>query len=176
MKNLIVALLFITLSSTFVFGQNTKTQPSITDVGKEFPKVDLKTTDGQIIKSTDLAGKVVVYNFGFKACPPCRAKSKGLNTFYNKYKDNKDVAIIYISADKEDVAKEVKAANKAEYAVVSEPDGRKVFGIKGVPTCLVVNKKGVVTYNHIGGPINEKDAEEYLMNEVASEVNKELKK
>lgn len=46
----------------------------------------------------ELAGKILVINFWFIGCPPCRAEIPDLNEIADQYKDNKDVVFYCLCA------------------------------------------------------------------------------
>ena len=50
--------------------------------GDIFPEIMFRTIDDEILKTEDLKGKLVFYNFYFAACPPCIAQKDGLNELY----------------------------------------------------------------------------------------------
>lgn len=45
------------------------------------------TEDGSALSSEDLRGKVVVVNFWYATCGPCRAEAPDLEAVWNKYQD-----------------------------------------------------------------------------------------
>jgi thiol-disulfide isomerase/thioredoxin len=67
------------------------------DSGKVFQFITLKDIDGRTIKANDLAGKIVVFNFWFIGCPPCRYEIPMLSEIAEKYKDRNDIVFIAVS-------------------------------------------------------------------------------
>ena len=55
-----------------------------------------KDTDGDTISAKDLRGKVVVLNFWYAGCPPCRAEAKYLNQVHDQYADG-DVVFVGVN-------------------------------------------------------------------------------
>lgn len=119
--------------------------------GDQFHFTDLKDMNGIAIKANDLKGKVVVLNFWFIACPPCRYEMPELNRVVKTYKDDKDVIFIAITLDnKENVARFLKVS-PFNYHVVS--DSMPLFSFYKVDECpasLVVDKEGIIRFNSQG--------------------------
>src|SRR5438874_11305472 len=59
--------------------------------GAEFKFYKDKALDGYKVAPEELAGKVVVFNFWFINCPPCRMEIPELNAIANQYKNDKEV-------------------------------------------------------------------------------------
>ena len=62
--------------------------------GDKFKFFDLTDINGKPIKVADMAGKIVVINFWFIACPICRYEMPELNRLVDTYKNNKDEGAI----------------------------------------------------------------------------------
>ncbi len=105
-------------------------------------------------KSKDWAGKVLVFNFWFIDCPPCRQEIPELNKIVAKYADDKNIIFIGICLDgKSDIEKFIKDTPFAYHLV---PDGRyftEPLGIRQYPLNMVVDKQGMIRFNTVGyGP------------------------
>ena len=68
---------------------------------KESISFELIDMDGTVWKSENLKGSVVVFNFWFSACPPCKKEMPELNKLVEEYKNEK-VVFIGVSLDSED--------------------------------------------------------------------------
>ena len=65
--------------------------------GQEMPEVEFKLTDGTIIKTSDLKGKVVMLQFTASWCSVCRKEMPHIeNEIWQKHKNNKDFALFGI--------------------------------------------------------------------------------
>ena len=120
----------------------------------------------------ELTGKVLVFNFWFINCPPCRQEIPELNQLYAKYKDNKEVVFLAIALDeKYDIQQFIKT-NPFLYPIIS--DGRfytQKYGVSSYPTHLVVGKDGLVKFHTMGLASNtvywvEKTIKEQLVAEM----------
>ncbi|MEZ5428931.1 MAG: TlpA disulfide reductase family protein [Pyrinomonadaceae bacterium] len=89
----LLSLTAVLLFGFSVFGQTEKM------VGKKAaPNLKLVTLDNESINTSDLIGKVVVYNFWYVGCPPCRAEIPELNEIVEEYK-GKDVVFLGLTTD-----------------------------------------------------------------------------
>lgn len=96
-------------------------------------------------------GKVVVFNFWFINCPPCKQEIPELNELVAKYKDNKDVVFIAIALDDEYALRNFLKLIPFNYSIVG--DGRfyaDKHGVKSYPTHVVVGKDGLIKFSTIG--------------------------
>lgn len=119
--------------------------------GQPFGK--LKTTDIERnkINLQEMKGKVVVINFWFINCPPCRKEIPELNKLVEKYKDNKDVVFIAIALDDKYDLKEFLKTTPFNYSIVDSGSWiASQMGIKGFPTNVVVDQEGNVQFHADG--------------------------
>lgn len=125
--------------------------------GQTLANFDLMDMSGKKVKLTDYKGKVVLINFWFINCPPCRMEMPDLNALKAEYK-GKDVEFISITFDsKEDVE---KFLTKIPFEFQIFPDARKIietYGIMGFPTSVVLDKDGKVVNSKMGGSMNIKE-------------------
>jgi peroxiredoxin/tetratricopeptide (TPR) repeat protein len=115
------------------------------------PDFDVTTLEGESLKLSDLKGKVVVLNFWFVGCAPCRVEMPGLNTLTDEFKDE-DVIFIAFALDGPDALKEFLKVKQFEYRIV--PKSEKIcaeYGVKIFPTHIIINKSGQVEFTLTGG-------------------------
>ncbi|MFD1631184.1 TlpA family protein disulfide reductase [Pseudopedobacter beijingensis] len=121
------------------------------ETGSSFRYSDNKTIDGVKIKKQDLVGKVLVFNFWFIACPPCRQEMPHLNELVEKYKDRDDVLFLGVALDESyEVGQFLKST---PFAYQQLRGGRAIstaFDVKAFPTHLIVDKNGVVQFSAQG--------------------------
>ncbi|HFB99917.1 MAG TPA: TlpA family protein disulfide reductase, partial [Phaeodactylibacter sp.] len=110
--------------------------------------------DGKMVNLEQLRGKVVVLNFWFINCPPCRYEMPDLNKLKAEYA-GKNVEFIAITFDgKSDVSNFLKKS-KFDFQII--PDARKIietYGVMGFPTTVVLDKNGKVVDSKMGGSVN----------------------
>jgi peroxiredoxin len=67
-------------------------------LGKAAPPFALKDVKGREVKLADYRGKVVLLNFWYSACFPCRAETPDLIALYQSYKD-RGLVVLGINTD-----------------------------------------------------------------------------
>jgi thiol-disulfide isomerase/thioredoxin len=129
------------------------------DFGKR-PDWSVTLPDGKTASAKDYDGKVVIVDFWATWCPPCRKEIPGFIKLQKEYGE-KGLAIVGFSFDRDQAAhdKYVKdegmnylsifAMNESGKTVIDA--FQKVIGeIKGIPTTLVIDRKGQIVYKHVG--------------------------
>lgn len=113
--------------------------------------------NGDKFNSDDIAGDVVVVNFWYAACGPCRVEAPDLEAVWQEYKDQ-DVSFIGVNTyDQADTA----VSFAKEYGItypslidVNTGEAKLAFAqatpIQATPTTLVLDKQGRVAARIIG--------------------------
>jgi thiol-disulfide isomerase/thioredoxin len=133
------------------------------------------TTDGSTISSSDYVGSVLVVNFWFAACPPCRFEAPDLAELAAQYAD-RGVQFLGIN-----VYDDVAVANSFErdFAIeypsildVETGEGRLAFAGQlppnGVPTTIIVDRQGRVA-SRLSGAILDRAVFEEMIESVLAE-------
>ncbi|WIB66542.1 MULTISPECIES: TlpA disulfide reductase family protein [unclassified Curtobacterium] len=115
------------------------------------------TDDGDHVSSAALKGKVVVLNFWYAGCPPCRAEAKYLNQSYGTFQ-GKDVAFVGVNVrDRKPTAQAFERTFRTAYGSVLDADhGTMQLALSGtiapnsVPTTIVLDKQGRVAARVLG--------------------------
>jgi len=116
-----------------------------------------KTTDinGNKYNLKELKGKVVVINFWFINCGPCRQEMPELNQLVHDYKDSTDIVFLGIALDSKADLKDFLEKKPFEYSIID--NGRFIcerYGVTSYPTHLVLDKEGKVVYHSTGYSLN----------------------
>lgn len=119
--------------------------------GNTISSAKLVTMDGKKYVLKELKGKVVVLNFWFINCPPCRMEIPHLNTMVESYKDREDIVFLAVALDKSYELKEFLKEMPFDYGIV---DGGSYvasqYGINLFPTHVVLDKEGKVSFHTSG--------------------------
>lgn len=126
-------------------------------------------TEGKPVSFAAFKGKYVLVDFWASWCGPCRAENPNVLKAYNKYKD-KNFTVVGISLD--DKGENWKKAIKDDgmpWTQLSDLKGWKnevseYYGIRGIPSTLLVDPKGNIIAKDLRGEILNKKLEEIFSN------------
>ncbi|MEN9598948.1 MAG: hypothetical protein RL596_1259 [Bacteroidota bacterium] len=126
-------------------------ESSFFTTGKEFGR--FKTTDmyGKSWNIKELKGKIIVFNFWFINCSPCRSEIPHLNKLVDHYKEDKDVVFLAVALDEKSEIESFLKQIPFTYTIVD--NGRWLaqnYGITSFPTNVVVDKEGIVRFHATG--------------------------
>jgi thiol-disulfide isomerase/thioredoxin len=133
------------------------------------------TTNDSTIRSSDYVGSVLIVNFWFAACPPCRFEAPDLAELAAKYAD-REVQFLGIN-----VYDDVAVANSFErdfdipYPSILDADTGEVrlafagqLPPNGVPTTIIVDRQGRVA-SRLSGAILDRAVFEEMIESVLAE-------
>lgn len=119
--------------------------------GSQAPPFVVSTLASRSFDLTALRGEVVVLNFWFIGCAPCRAEIPELNKLVKEYK-NKRVVFLAIATDDESQLRSFLKEVAFDFHVV--PNGGEVlsrYGLTGFPRHVVIDKLGYIEWVKTGG-------------------------
>lgn len=125
--------------------------------GETLANFDLTDMNGKRLQLSDLKGKVVLINFWFINCPPCRMEMPDLNELKAEYA-GKNVEFVAITFDNKNDVNEFLKTIPFDYQIL--PNARAIiekYGIMGFPTSVVLDKNGKVVDSKMGGSMNIKE-------------------
>ncbi len=118
---------------------------------KTAPGFEIKTIDGESLRLSDLRGKVVVLNFWFIGCAPCRVEIPGLNTLVEEFGAD-DVVFIGLALDKAEPLRDFRKTIPFKYRIAAEAQAvASAYGVASYPTHILINKQGEIEFFLIGG-------------------------
>jgi len=147
----VVVLAFVLLTGFLVFlglGLRRAQAGPIT-VGQKVPDFELTTFDGQVLKTRDMKGKVIVVNFWASWCKPCEQEAYELEETYQYYKNSDEV--VFLGVDWVDTEPEALGfIHQFGLTYPNGPDlGTKIgqmFRIQGVPETYVIDRDGKLAF------------------------------
>ena len=142
-------------------------------VGKPAPPLVLKDTKGVPVKLSDYRGRVVLLNFWYSTCFPCRMETPDLIALYQAYKERGLVVLgintdpLIMPADAGGMLQRFIDTYKIPYPVLVAD--RKVYEDYGrtpiAPITLLVDRQGTIARVFWGatrGPVFESSVRPYL--------------
>jgi thiol-disulfide isomerase/thioredoxin len=117
----------------------------------------LKDLSGKSVSLAALKGKVVVIDFWATWCGPCKASFPTLQKISDRYKNNPSVKIFAVNTserstgkEREDLVKKFIADNSYRFAVLFDEGFADKYGVEGIPTKFVIDKKGKLAFKSVG--------------------------
>ena len=143
-----------------------QTDPSTVPVKVSFPAPGLTLTDTDRVSRslTDYRGQVVLVNLWATWCPPCKEEMPALQSFYNKYRDQRFVVIAINDGDPTaDVLQFVKDY-QLTFPVWLDPTyiaTEQAFKTLNLPSSFVIDRSGTIQLQWVGG-VSRKMLDQYV--------------
>ena len=133
------------------------------------------TTDGSTIRSSDYLGSVLIVNFWFAACPPCRFEAPDLAELAAQYAD-REVQFLGVNVyDDVAVANSFERDFEIPYPSILDADTGEVrlafagqLPPNGVPTTIIIDRQGRVA-SRLSGAILDRAVFEEMIESVLAE-------
>lgn len=116
----------------------------------------LKTQNGETISLNQYQGKPIILHFWATWCPYCKRLQPKLVELQEKYKSS-GVEIVAISFNEDDGAMPQDELNSRGYHFITAVNGDSVatlYGVRGTPTTLFINRTGKIIYNTSSSDVN----------------------
>jgi thiol-disulfide isomerase/thioredoxin len=116
------------------------------------PAATWKTTDldGKEHALEDFRGKVLVLDFWYRGCGWCVTAMPQIKALADEFRDQ-PVAIVGMNTDQEDKdARFVMDKLQLNYPTFHGTGIPEKYGVRGFPTLIVIDQKGVVRVRHVG--------------------------
>ena len=143
-------------NQNYISGDGTVTEIKQADRSKPV-EFTTQLDTGKTIKRSDYDGKVMVVNFWYASCPPCRLEAPDLESLSTKYK-SQGVQFVGVNVrDEIDTAKAFERSFKITYPSVIDATNASVQlafsgqrGPNATPTTIVLDQKGRVAARILG--------------------------
>ena len=116
------------------------------------PDFEYPDLDSNMVKLSDLRGKVVVIDFWALWCHWCLVAMPLLEDFWQDYQD-RDVVVLSMNMmerRRQDVPGYIAEHGYTFRVVYGEDQLRSDYGIRGIPHMVVIDKEGIIRYKNIG--------------------------
>lgn len=126
-------------------------------IKKAVPDFSVRNNKGKVVKLSALKGKVIVLDFWASWCAPCKAAFPGMKMAVDKYKNDKDIAFLFV--DTQEKRKDYEAYvtkylkdNNYDFEVLFDADAKfsKSYGVGPIPHKMVIDKNGLLRFSEVG--------------------------
>ncbi len=127
------------------------------EIGKMAPEIELPDTEGEVMKLSQLKGKIVLINFWAAWCAPCRKKAPELVELLNNYQDSDfddgetGFMIFSVSLDRNEIAwkNSIEKDGIGDFLNVGDMKGWKssaatTYNIKSIPSSVLLDGEGKI--------------------------------
>jgi peroxiredoxin len=122
------------------------------DRGVPAPQFELPGKDGAAVQLAKLQGRLVYVDFWASWCGPCRQSFPWMNEMQARY-GARGLQVVGVNLDaKSDDARRFLAETPARFTIAFDPAGAtpRAYGIKGMPSSVLIGPDGKVLYEHAG--------------------------
>jgi thiol-disulfide isomerase/thioredoxin len=129
------------------------------DAGQPAPEIAAITADGKSVHLSELRGKTVYLDFWASWCGPCRQSFPWMNAMHDKYATS-GLTIVAVNVDQKRAdADKFLAQFPAKFAIAYDAAGAspKSYGIKAMPTSLLIDRDGKIVQVHGGFRSEDRD-------------------
>ena len=119
------------------------------------PDFTLEDMDGKSYTLSSLRGKVVMINFWATWCPPCREEIPSMETVYLALRDKGFIVLAINQWETPDHVFSYMGQLDVypTFPILFDGDSKvsDSYGVKGLPTTMLIDKRGRVVYRAVGG-------------------------
>lgn len=120
--------------------------------GERLPALELKTAKGTPFDMTALAGRVIYLDFWASWCGPCKESFPFMESLQKEF-SAQGLEVLAVSLDRKPAAAaSFLASRPVSFSLAYDAKGQSAgtCGVTGMPTCVLVDRKGVVHTVHTG--------------------------
>lgn len=141
-SGIILTLWYLTISGGCASG------PGVGSRAPSFTAIDDNGREASLAAYED---KVLVLYFWATWCAPCVISGPAMQSLYEHYRDEPRIAVIGVHYDNKGDPEGYKARDGYKYDIIADGGGVAAsYGIKKIPSFVIVGIDGVVLYNQVG--------------------------
>ncbi len=119
------------------------------------PDFTLEDMDGESYTLGDYRGKVVMVNFWATWCPPCRRELPSMEALYQAFRKEPFTVLAINQWESPDHVFAYMGQLEVfpAFPILFDRDSAvsQAYGVKGLPTTVLIDKRGRVVYRAVGG-------------------------
>jgi cytochrome c biogenesis protein CcmG/thiol:disulfide interchange protein DsbE len=129
--------------------------PAAPLAGHYAPDANLVDLSGNQVTLSSLHGKVVILNFWYAACEPCRLEMPALERYYQAHKGKGFVVLGANIVDDAQTTKDFTKAIGVSYPVFRDPSQRAydIYQVSKTPSSFIIDRDGVIR-KVVAGPLD----------------------
>ena len=133
-------------------------------IGDSFVDFEMRDTNGQLRRLSDLKGKTVLLEFWASGCMPCREENPNLVKTYERFHPQGfEIFAVSIDKDKDRWLKAIEEDSLPWHHVCdfqgSHNTASLIYGINGIPDNFLINEEGIIVARNLRGDLNQKLSE-----------------
>ncbi|MEM9353929.1 MAG: redoxin domain-containing protein [Planctomycetota bacterium] len=131
-------------------------EPPAEGLGAAVAPFSFQTLEGEEVTPASLAGKVVLMDFWFTGCPPCRTQAPVLQEVYEAFADDDRVRLMAVSTDSERITNEKVEVTLRDWGngmPIVRDLGQEAYtklGVQGTPAMILLGPDGRVQVSDLG--------------------------
>lgn len=151
-KGLILTVVIVGAILALILLPGQKKYGKVASIGKPAPEFELKDSNGNMWKSSDLRGKVVFINFWATWCTTCKAEMPHKEGLYKKMQGRPFQMFGVLFRDNPKNLESYFKKNKVSLPTLISPGDKisRLFGISGVPETFIMDKEWIVREKIVG--------------------------
>jgi peroxiredoxin len=116
------------------------------------PVFVLPTLEGRALNSGSLRGKVVLVNFWATWCGPCKEEMPGLERLQRRFQGEAFELLAVTTDQQEEAIRRFAQQLELTFPILIDEgqDVSSAFGVRGLPTTILIDKQGHVTGRAVG--------------------------